>query len=130
MENLAKRDDVVKVAETYLTSTTVENGGLDEDAQIIVPKENEGLKDLITIYDKKTKQPINLNSDEICLTDKAAQLLNVSVGDTVKLKDSDGNVVEAKIGNIVENYINHYVYMSKELYQKYIKQIIKLMQYC
>lgn len=121
MEKLAKRDDVVKVAETYLTSTTVENGSLDEDAQIIVPKENEGLKDLITIYDKKTKQPINLNNDEICLTDKAAQLLNVSVGDTVKLKDSDGNVVEAKIGNIVENYINHYVYMSKELYQKIYK---------
>ena len=121
MEKLAKRDDVVKVAETYLTSTTVENGSLDEDAQIIVPKENEGLKDLITIYDKKTKQPINLNNDEICLTDKAAQLLNVSVGDTVKLKDSDGNVVEAKIGNIVENYINHYVYMSKELYQKTYK---------
>ncbi len=121
MENLAKRDDVVKVAETYLTSTTVENGSLDEDAQIIVPKENEGLKDLITIYDKKTKQPINLNNDEICLTDKAAQLLNVSVGDTVKLKDSDGNVVEAKIGNIVGNYINHYVYMSKELYQKIYK---------
>ncbi len=121
MENLAKRDDVVKVAETYLTSTTVENGSLDEDAQIIVPKENEGLKDLITIYDKKTKLPINLNNDEICLTDKAAQLLNVSVGDTVKLKDSDGNVVEAKIGNIVENYINHYVYMSKELYQKIYK---------
>ena len=121
MEKLAKRDDVVKVAETYLTSTTVENGSLDEDAQIIVPKENEGLKDLITIYDKKTKQTINLNNDEICLTDKAAQLLNVSVGDTVKLKDSDGNVVEAKIGNIVENYINHYVYMSKELYQKTYK---------
>lgn len=121
MEKLAKRDDVVKVAETYLTSTTVENGSLDEDAQIIVPKENEGLKDLITIYDKKTKLPINLNNDEICLTDKAAQLLNVSVGDTVKLKDSDGNVVEAKIGNIVENYINHYVYMSKELYQKIYK---------
>ena len=121
MEKLAKRDDVVKVAETYLTSTTVENGSLDEDAQIIVPKENEGLKDLITIYDKKTKQPINLNNDEICLTDKAAQLLNVSVGDTVKLKDSDGNVVEAKIGNIVGNYINHYVYMSKELYQKIYK---------
>lgn len=121
MEKLAKRDDVVKVAETYLTSTTVENGSLDEDAQIIVPKENEGLKDLITIYDKKTKQTINLNNDEICLTDKAAQLLNVSVGDTVKLKDSDGNVVEAKIGNIVGNYINHYVYMSKELYQKIYK---------
>lgn len=121
MEKLAKRDDVVKVAETYLTSTTVENGSLDEDAQIIVPKENEGLKDLITIYDKKTKLPINLNNDEICLTDKAAQLLNVSVGDTVKLKDSDGNVVEAKIGNIVGNYINHYVYMSKKLYQKIYK---------
>ena len=126
MENLNKRDDVVKVAETYLTSTTVKNGDLEEDAQIIVPKENEGLKDLITIYDKKTKQPINLNNDEICLTDKAAQLLNVSVGDIVKLKDSDGNVVEAKIGNIVENYINHYVYMSKELYQKLYNEGILL----
>ena len=33
------------------------------------------------------------------------------------LKDINNNEVEAKISNIVENYVSHYVYMSKTMYE-------------
>ena len=66
---------------------------------------------------KNKKQTIKLTENEICLTDKAAQLLGVKAGDTLTLKDADENEVNIKISNVVENYVSHYVYMTKETYK-------------
>ena len=61
---------------------------------------------------------MELSNDEICLTDKAADLMAVKEGDTVTLRDNDDKEINLKVSNIVHNYISHYIYMSKELYQK------------
>lgn len=124
-EELNEKEEITKIAKVYMTSTTLENEKIEEDAQIIVPKDDNTLEDIISIIDLKTQNKIKLNEDEIVITDKVAQLLNVKIGDDINLKDSDGNIVKAKIGNIAENYINHYVYMSKELYQKLYKENYK-----
>ena len=116
-QDLENKDEVTKIVETYMTSSTAVNQDLEEDVQIIVPKEEDELDGIINIADLKTKEKVDLNENEICLTDKAAQLLNVKAGDKIILKDADGNEKEVTIGNVVENYIYHYVYMSKELYQ-------------
>lgn len=116
-EQLNQKEEIVKTAETYMVSTTIENENLKEDAQIIIPKDNDGLQNLITMYDTKTDEKLELNDNEIFITDKVAQLLKVAVGDDIKLKDSDGNSVDAKVGKIVKNYIGHYVYMSKTMFE-------------
>ena len=112
---LGNREEVQKIVETYMTSATAVNGEAEEDIQIIVPKEN--FDELINVNDLKTKEHIELKDNEICLTDKCAQLIGVKAGDTIILKDSDNNEVEVKISNIVENYVSHYVYMSKTTYE-------------
>ena len=123
LSHLKERDKVEKAVETYMTSSTAINGDNKEDVQIIVPKEETELQGIINIADAKTKQSIKLSDDEICLTDKAAELLGVKVGDTIILKDNDDNEKQVKISNVVENYIYHYVYMSKTMYEKlYSKQ--------
>lgn len=61
---------------------------------------------------------MELSNDEICLTDKAADLMDVKEGDAVTLRDNDDKKINLKVSNIVHNYISHYIYMSKELYQK------------
>ena len=117
INKLEQKEQITKIVKTYMATSTAVNGELEEDVQIIVPEENESLKGIINLKDVKTKETITLNDNEICLTDKAAELLKAQVGDTIILKDSNENKIEAKISNIVENYISHYVYMSKELYQ-------------
>ena len=112
---LGNREEVQKIVETYMTSATAVNGDSKEDIQIIVPKDN--FDGLINVNDLKTKENIKLKDNEICLTDKCAQLIGVKAGDTIILKDSDNNEVEVKISNIVENYVSHYVYMSKTTYE-------------
>lgn len=114
---LEQKDEITNVVETYMTTETAISNGLEEDVQIIVPEDKNSLDGIINIVDLDTKEKVILNDNEICLTDKAAELLGVKVGDTITLQDSDGNEKEVTISNIVENYVYHYVYMSKDLYE-------------
>ena len=121
--NLEQKDEITNVVETYMTTETAINNGVEEDVQIIVPEDKNSLDGTINIVDLDTKEKVTLKDNEICLTDKAAELLGVKEGDTINLKDSDGNQKQVSISNVVENYVYHYVYMSKELYESlYNKQ--------
>lgn len=122
ISNLNKEEKITKIAKVYMTSGTVINGKNSEDVQIIVPSDENELDGIINIKDVKKKEKINLKENEICLTDKAAQLLEVKSGDTITLKDADEKEVQIKISNIVENYVSHYVYMSKQTYENIYKK--------
>ena len=115
ISEIQENENIEKTVETHMTSVKAVNGGTQEDVQVIVPKDN--FYGLITINDLKTKQQVELKDNEICLTDKVAQLLDVNVGDTIKLRNNDNEEYEFKITYIVENYVSHYVYMSKETYE-------------
>ena len=117
ISNLEKNNQIQKIAQTYMASGTAINGENSEDIQIIVPNYEEDIEEIINIKDIKEKEKVRLKENEICLTDKAAQLLGVNSGDNIILKDSDENEVEVKISNVVENYVSHYVYMSKQTYE-------------
>ena len=115
---LEQNEKVKKAISIYMTSQTAVNGDMSEDVQIIVPENQDELDGIINIKDiKSKKQTINLSENEICLTDKAAQLLGVKAGENLTLRDADEKEVNIKISNIVENYVSHYIYMTKETYQ-------------
>ena len=116
---LTQNSEIKKAVSIYMTSETAVNRDNEENVQIIVPENQEELDGIINIKDiKNKKQTIKLTENEICLTDKAAQLLGVKAGDILTLKDADENEVNIKISNVVENYVSHYVYMTKETYKK------------
>lgn len=124
-EELKKEEKIQKVAKTYMTSTTIKNGELEQDVQIIVPETLEELEGLINIKDVETEEKISLKENEISLTDKAAQLINVKKGDKIILKDSEDKEIEVTISNIVENYVSHYIYMSKTTYENLYQEKYK-----
>lgn len=114
VDELRENSQVQKAIETDMTSVTAVNGNNEEDVQVIIPKDN--FDGVVNLYDVKSKKKVELQENEICLTDKCAQLLGVKAGDTIKLKD-DNKEIDAKISNIVENYVSHYIYMSKATYE-------------
>ena len=114
VDELRENSQVQKAIETDMTSVTAVNGDNEEDVQVIIPKDN--FDGVVNLYDVKSKKTVELQENEICLTDKCAQLLGVKAGDTIKLKD-DNKEIDAKISNIVENYVSHYIYMSKVTYE-------------
>ncbi len=115
---LENKEGINKAVETYMSSATASKDDLEDDVQIVVPNNNEELKEVIKFYDVKTDEDIDLKTDEIILSDKLAELLNVEEGETIKLDGIGDSIQEVKVSNITENYISHYVYMSKELYTK------------
>ena len=117
IQKLQNEEEIQKVVETYMTSSTVVCNGNEEDVQVIIPEDEGTLSGTINLKDVKTKEIIKLQENEICLTDKAAQLIGVKAGDTIILRDSDDNEIEVKVSNLAENYISHYVYMSKTTYE-------------
>lgn len=117
ISNLEQKEEINKVVETYMTSGTLINGENEEAVQIIVPKD-ERIEEVINFADSKTKEKVNLEEGKIAITDKVAELLDVKKGDTITLKDADNIEKQIEISDVLENYIYHYVYMPKELYEE------------
>lgn len=118
IENLEEKEEIQKCVEMYMTSESVKKQDLKEDAQIVVISNQEDLDKVIRLKDLKTGERLELNDDEVIITDKLAQLINAKAGDEINLVDSDNNEYKIKIGGITEHYISHYVYMTDKLYFK------------
>lgn len=116
INELSLKDTTEQICEVYYTSGNLINDDKKEDVQIIVPKDNTTIYDMISMKDIQTKENIDLSNCEICITDKVAQLLNVKKGDNIILKNNDIEK-EVTISNILENYVYHYVYMPKNVYE-------------
>ena len=117
IDYLNQKEEVEKLASLYMTSGTANNQELSEDVQIVVFENLNELDGLINVYDVETGEKADIAENEIGLTDKAAELLGVTVGDSIILRNSDDEEFEVKISNIIENYVQHYVFMTKDTYE-------------
>ncbi len=116
-DELQQKEGIETVVETYTSSGVLINGEKEENTQIVVPKD-ENVRNIISLKNVKTKENIELQTGKIAITDKVAQLLNVQQGDKITLRDIDNKEIELEISDIVENYVYHYVYMSKDTYEQ------------
>ena len=116
-KELVDMDEISSVTETYIGSATVIKGDKEKDVQIVVPNDSKELTTAITLKDRKTREKLELDDNSIFITDKVAELLGIKVGDKIELEDSKHNKVNVVVGKIVEQYLEHYIYMSKELYE-------------
>lgn len=94
-----------------------------EDVNIVIPDDLNKFNDFIHLRQRVGHKKINLKDDGLVLSEKAARVIGASVGDTIKLKNSDNITVEAKVSDITENYISHYAYMTKNYYNKLFNNI-------
>lgn len=116
-KELVDMDEITSVTETYIGSATVIKGDKEKDVQIVVPNDSKEIATAISLKDRKTKEKLELDGNSIFITDKVAELLGIKVGDNIELEDSKHNKVNVVVGKIVEQYLEHYIYMSKELYE-------------
>lgn len=100
-------------------------GNVEESANIIVPEDIKRLKDFIVLQDRESGESLTIDDNGIILSEKMSQLLNVGVGDEIYIKDEDDVKRTVKITGITENYANHYIYMSKQLYEKVFNEDIQ-----
>lgn len=120
-KRISSFDEVKATMLTYLKYAYINN--TENRVYLVVPEDNNLLTDFVTLKDNKNKY--DLEYDSAVISRKIANTMNIKIGDTISVKDSDNNVIEVLIGNITDNYVDNYLYVSKEYYNKLINGKVK-----
>lgn len=101
------------------TSVTAGNGSKTMDGYIIVPEDAEKLNGFISFKNRETGGSVAFpNGGGAVITEKLANELGVSAGDTITVKQGDETSVETTVGAVAENYVFHYIYLTPESYSQ------------
>lgn len=86
------------------------------ETYLMVPENADMLPGFLRLKDAKSGKALTLPQNGAVITKKLSKELGVSVGDYIFVHVSDAYVVQVPVAAIAENYIFHYVFMTKEVY--------------
>lgn len=120
IDELLNSRNVEKYKMAHFEKGTIDSVNSNEinDIYLITPENNNKISDYIRIRNKKTKKTYEITDDGVVITDKIAEILGVKVGDEITVKDSKGKEGKVKVVGIAEMYISHFMFMSKNYYEK------------
>lgn len=124
-ETLNEVDGFEKQLQSLQESITVDKGSETRDATLLVPDDETVFQDFVVLRDRDDQTSKYKLSDEgAIITDKLADLLEVTTGDTIEMEWDEGKTSEIKIAGISEQYVEHFIYMSKDYYNQVVKDDI------
>ena len=100
----------------YLTTVTLESPSYSLDSNLMSVEQPDDLDGFLDFHDRLTLEPVEMQTDGALISEKTAELLELGVGDTVTVVSGDERA-EIEITGIVENYIQHYLYMTDQCYE-------------
>ncbi len=118
-EVLAYLDQSPAVDRTLLcheSAADVSASGAAYSAYLLAVDDPAQLEQFIHLRHRQSSDPVEITDGGVVITEKLAELLEVSVGDTVTLDNGDDRV-EAAVTDVVENYVYHYVYLTDGCYE-------------
>lgn len=124
LDDINAKRDVLKVNSEIsdvmtaleLTGTGSGNTQKNVDITLIVPSSLNRIDSYFILRDNDSKEQIDLGDDGAVLSVKAAELLDVGVGDTIQFTYNE-NTYSIMVSAITENYMQHFIYMSSTYYQ-------------
>ncbi len=115
---LAKDKDVERHMNAYMKSIMLAKGKKERQTYITVLSDLDSAGDYVDFHDRKTKEAYTLDDGGVIISEKTAKLLDVGEGDSISVKNEDGEDWTVKIRHICENYMGHYIYMTPEYYSQ------------
>ena len=111
-EEISKFKEFSKTLKADKESIELTNIDTNQTIQIIIPFDN--YDDFIKIRNRKNMKKYDLN-DKVIVSEKLYKLLKLKDNDELDIKLND-NIYKTTVGGSTENYIMHYIYMSKKEY--------------
>lgn len=99
-------------------NATSDNSKSKIDIVITCIKDEDELKNFITLQDRKTKKQVEFNENTVIITEKLGEELGLSIGDKITLENSDNKKASFTISGLTENYVFSYVYMPNKIYEE------------
>ena len=123
VKNVQGISETIKINLQSIDITSIEN---TQNIQLIVPEDTEKFRNFVSLKSRtKKNESYILDNEGVIITEKLAKLLNIKVGDAIKIKNNDDIEVETRVSHITENYLMHYIYMSKDLYESLYNEEFK-----
>ena len=120
IDNIIKGyDGIIDVLNANVQSVKIDKNNNNQSIQLIVPQDIETLSKFITLESRRNNdEKYTLDDSSVIITEKLAKLLDIKVGDEIKIINSDDKECNVKVKAITENYIYHYIYMTPNLYNE------------
>lgn len=99
-------------------SYTVDTGNLNVDVNLVVPEAENIFEEYFVLNSILKNDIAALDDSGVVITSKLAESTGAGVGDAIKITDIENESLTLKVTDVVENYIMHYIYMSKESYNE------------
>ena len=126
--NSAQRKEIATTlkGKTVQSSTAVryeelsKTAGKENDKQsitLLATDDAYNFNEYLTLRDRKTHQPQILVNNGAVISERLAEMLNVSVGDTFTVNDENGAQRTIKVAGISEMYIDHFIFMNAQCYE-------------
>ena len=113
---LGDTDSIAGSTSVCSENVSVINGDNSIDVNTMIPENASDLNGYFVFRNRASGKDIDFNDDSVILTEKASELLDVNVGDTLTLSDENGNSGSFTLTGICENYLQNYIYMSQAAY--------------
>ena len=116
-EYLQNNDNVEISKELYASSVTVSNDKLNYSVTVFVPNTSEKFNEVCNLKEAKTGEALEISNEGVIITDKLADEFGIKKDDEITVKSSDDIEYKFKVVGITKNYVDHYIIISKELYE-------------
>lgn len=103
--------------ETSVYATTVSIDAYD--VSLYAAEDMEHLSEFIVFKDRGSSESYTVDNNSVLISEKVANLLGVGQGDTVSFT-LNSQTVSLVISNVIENYANHYIYISYDTYKSLV----------
>ena len=118
-QELQENSDITNYVDVRMETTNIYNGEKDYEVNMVIPEEQNKLKEVISLNDvNNKKQQVELQDNEVILGEKIAKLLEVEKGGNITLKNDKDEEFNLKVTAIAENYIENYAYLNKATYEE------------
>ena len=78
----------------------------------------DDIEQYVHFQNRESGEKYDLTNEGVIISEKTAKLLDAQVGDTIEIKDEEKGNKEIVIDHITENYMSHYMYMTKDYYKE------------
>ncbi len=109
--------DEIKDTSSFYRQTITIHGDKDHYGTLEVFDNNKELSKFVNLEDYHSHEKITLDNQGVVISAKLSELLDVNVGDKIKIT-IDEKDYEVKVTGLMTLYFQHQLYMSEEFYQE------------
>lgn len=122
-EEVIATDGIENALEIRQITVDVEANGTTKSVNLFVPQSTDNLEEFVVLKNRTTKEHYTLEDGGIIINEKLANILDLSVGETLTIKNGEARRYSGVISAVSENYLYNFVYMTSDTYEEIFGEV-------